>query len=513
MVFRFGDHVLDIERRELRRGAELVALEPQVFDLLTYLVRNRGRVVSKDDLIDGVWGGRIVSDSALTTRLNAARKAVNDSGAMQRVIRTLARKGVRFVAEVTEDRTVEAAAATPAPLLALPDKPSIAVMPFANLSGDPKQEYFADGMVEEIITALSRIRWLFVIARNSSFTYKGQVIDIKRVGRDLGVRYVLEGAVRKAGDRVRITAQLIDATNGAHLWADRFDGSLGDVFELQDNVAASVAGVIEPALQAAEAARSAARPTTDLGAYDCYLRALVVFHPMTKEAVLEALGLLERAIAIDPHYGPALAFAASCHMQFVNYSWAEDPATAERKAVDLARRALQVASDDPDVIARAALVLAVFGEDIGTMMGLVDRALTLSPNYARGWLLSGTLRLWAGKPDIAIEHLEAAHRLSPRARVGPSLSIIGFAHFLCRRFDEAVPKLLLAIQEDPTFTQAYRYLAACYAHMGRLDEAQDIARRLRGMTRAVVTNASYLRHAEQRELLLSGLRLAASETS
>ena len=310
MVFRFSDHVLDIERRELRRGAELVALEPQVFDLLVYLVRNRSRVVSKDDLIDGVWGGRIVSESALITRLSAARRAVSDSGAEQRVIRTLARKGVRFIAEVTEDGTLEAAAAAPEPSLPLPDKPSIAVLPFANLSADPEQDYFADGIVEEIITALSRIRWLFVIARNSSFTYRGQIIDIKRVGRDLGVRYVLEGSVRKVGSRVRITAQLIDATNGAHLWAERFDGSLEDVFELQDNVAVSVAGVIEPALQAAEAARSAARPTTDLGAYDCYLRALAVFHPMTKEAVLEALGLLEQAIAIDRHYGPALALAA-----------------------------------------------------------------------------------------------------------------------------------------------------------------------------------------------------------
>jgi len=376
--------MLDTQRRELRRGADLIALEPQVFDLLVYLVRNRGRVVSKDNLIDGVWGGRIVSDSALTTRLNAARRAVNDSGAEQRVIRTLARKGVRFVAEVTEDGILEAPAAAAEPPLALTDKPSIAVLAFANLSGDPEQEYFADGMAEEIITALSRIRWLLVIARNSSFSYKGQVIDVKRVGRDLGVRYVLEGAVRKAGDRVRITAQLIDATNGAHLWADRFEGSLEDVFELQDKVAVSVAGVIEPALQAAEAAGSASRPTTDLGAYDCYLRALAVFYPMTKEAVLEALGLLEQAIAIDRNYGPALALAASCHMQFINYSWAEDPATARHKAVDLARRALRAAGDDPDVIASAAMVLAVFGEDIDTMMALADHALALNPSSARG---------------------------------------------------------------------------------------------------------------------------------
>ena len=511
MVFRFGDHVLDVERRELRRGVELITLEPQVFDLLTYLVRNRDRVVSKHDLIDGVWGGRIVSDSALTTRLNAARKAVNGNGAAQRVIRTLARKGVRFVAEVTENGELEAAAVSE-PSLALPDKPSIAVLPFANLSGDPEQEYFADGMAEEIITALSRIRWLFVIARNSSFAYEGQVIDIKRVERELGVRYLLEGAVRKAGDRVRITAQLIDATNGAHLWADRFDGSLRDVFQLQDNVAASVAGVIEPTLLAAEAARSATRPTTDLGAYDCYLRALAVFYPMTKEAVLEALGLLEQATAIDRNYGPALALAASCHMQFINYSWAEDPATARYRAVDLARQALRAAGDDPDVIASAAMVLAVFGEDIGTMMALADHALALNPSSARGWYHSGFLRLMAGKLDRAIELAELSLRLSPRARIGGVHTVIGASHFLGRRFDDARGKLLLALEETPNFPVPYRYLAACYAHMGQLDEARGVVTRLRAITPNVIPpRIMYLRNAEHRELYLSGLRLAAGE--
>jgi adenylate cyclase len=213
-------------------------------------------------------------------------------------------------------------AAEPLPL-PLPDKPSIAVLPFANMSGDPEQEYFVDGMVEEIITALSRIRWLFVIARNSTFTYKGRAVDVKEVGRELGVRYVLEGSVRKAGKQVRITGQLIDAITGTHLWADRFDGSLKDVFELQDRVAVSVAGVIEPALQAAETRRSAARPTTDLGAYDLYLRALAAYFPMTKERIFEALGLLEQAIAIDRHYGPALSWAAICHLRLVADGWAE----------------------------------------------------------------------------------------------------------------------------------------------------------------------------------------------
>jgi TolB-like protein len=250
--------------------------------------------------------------------------------------------------------------------LALPDKPSIAVLPFQNMSGDPEQDYFVDGMVEEIITALSRIHWLFVIARNSSFTYKGQALDVKRVGRELGVRYVLEGSVRKAGGRVRITGQLIDAETGAHLWADRFDGMLEDIFDIQDNVASSVAGVIEPALQAAEMRRSAARPTTDLTAYDLYLRALAVFFPVTKDGIFEALRLLEQAITVDPVNGPALSWAAMCQMRLVDDGWTEDPETNRRKAIDLARRALQLGENDPRIVANAATVLGAFGEDIDT---------------------------------------------------------------------------------------------------------------------------------------------------
>jgi adenylate cyclase len=312
-----------------------------------------------------------------------------------------------------------ASKATPAqPPLPLPDKPSIAVLPFQNMSGDPEQEYFADGMVEEIITALSRIRWLFVIARNSSFTYKGQPIDVKQVGRELGVRYVLEGSVRKAGRQVRITGQLIDAITGTHLWADRFDGSLEDVFELQDKIAVSVAGVIEPALQAAEMRRSAERPTSDLTAYDLYLRALAAYYPMTKERIFEALELLEQAIAIDRQYGPALSWAAICHLRLVFDGWAEEPGTSRRKGVDLARQALQAGENDPGILASAAQVLAQFGEDIGAMMGLVDRALALNPSFARGWFLSGLLRLFAGQPDLAIEHVETSLRLSPRERMG-----------------------------------------------------------------------------------------------
>jgi len=384
------------------------------------------------------------------------------------------------------------------------------VLPFANLSGDPEQGYFVDGMVEEIITALSRIRWLFVIARNSSFTYKGQAVDVKRVGRELGVRYVLEGSVRKAGQRVRITGQLIDAVTGTHLWADHFDGSLEDVFDLQDKVASSVAGVIEPTLQAAEIARSAGRPTDNLAAYDLYLRAYAMLWSSARQ-IPGALHLLEQAIERDPRYGPALVWAAVCYARLCLDGWSEDPETDSRKGADLARRALEVARDDPGILANAAFVLAYFGEDIGAMMALVDRALALNPNYARGWHLSGNLRLYAGQPDIAIEHIEASLRLSPRARVGMSFSVLGAAHFASRRFDEAVPKLLLAIQEDPNYPPPYRSLAACYAHMGRLDDAREVVKRLRAITSVVLNDASVLRNAEHRELYLSGLRLAAGE--
>jgi TolB-like protein/class 3 adenylate cyclase len=410
------------------------------------------------------------------------------------------------------DGTAANAPLQPAPALPLPDKPSIAVMPFANLTGDPQQEYFADGMVEEIITALSRIRWLFVIARNSSFTYKGQTVDVKQLGRELGVCYVLEGSVRKAGSRVRITAQLIDAANGTHLWADRFEGSLEDVFDLQDKVASSVAGVIEPALQAAENARSANRSTTDLTAYDLYLRG----HATALSSAArfpEALSLMEQAIERDPHYAPALAWAAVCYMRNCQDGRSHAPEADARTGIDFARRALDAAGDDPAVLANAGYALAYFGEDIGSMTALVDRALTLNPSFARGWYISGALKLWAGQPDIAIEHTDVALRLNPRARAGWVLLTVGAAHFVSRRFDEALPKLLLAIQDDPSNQGAYRHLAACYAHLGRLDDARRVIERLRAVTPQIVPIGMPYRNPDHRELLFSGLRLAMGEAA
>jgi TolB-like protein/class 3 adenylate cyclase/tetratricopeptide (TPR) repeat protein len=396
--------------------------------------------------------------------------------------------------------------------LPLPDKPSIAVMPFQNMSDDPEQEYFADGMVEEIITALSRIRWLFVIARNSTFTYKGQAIDVKQVGRELGVRYVLEGSVRKAGQRVRITGQLIDALTGTHLWADRFDGSLEDIFELQDKVATSVAGIIEPTLQSAEIRRSSERPTSDLTAYDIYLRALANF-PWAGRARMEALSLFEQAIARDPGFAAALAWAAVCHTRQRLDGYAEDPETSRRKARSLAEQALALGGGDPGVLANVALVL---GDDesaeISSAIALIDRSLDLNPSSARAWFISGLLRVLAGECDKAIEHLQTCLRLGPRDPVGVPLYAMGLAHLFSRRFIDAAEKLALSVHAYSGWPAPYRALAACYAHMGRLEDARAVIEQLRSV--GALTASSEInryRRAEDRELLLSGLHMAAGE--
>jgi TolB-like protein/class 3 adenylate cyclase/predicted ATPase len=503
----FGRFRLDLARRELWRDGVPVRLGNRALDILCELVSAQGGVVTKDELMARVWAGVVVEENNLQVHISALRRALEEGGDWKRWIVTVPGRGYRLLRSPGPPAADKSAAE---PTLPVADQPSLAVLPFHNLSGDPEQDYFADGIVEELITALSRIRWLFVTARNSSFAYKGQSVDVKRVGRELGVPYVLEGSVRKSGNRIRITCQLIDATTGAHLWADHFDGPMEDVFDLQGKVASSVAGAIEPTLQAAEAAHSTGRPTNDLTAYDLYLRAHAMIWSAARQ-IPEALGLLEQAIRRDPRYGPALAWAAFCCFRLHLDGSSEDPAADRLKGVDFARRALAVAGDDPNILVQAAEVLSYFGEDIDAMMALVDRALALNPNFARGWHVSGILRLDAGQLEIAIKHAENALRLSPRARVGTSLTMIGQAHFLARRFDEAAPKLSLAIHEDPSFTVPYRYLAACYAHMGRLAEARDIVSRLRALSPVVIPDAGHLRNGEHRELFLSGLRLATGE--
>ena len=488
-------------------GEAPVTLGSRALDLLRLLAERQGEIVSKDAIMEAVWPGQAVAESNLTVQISALRRALDRDG--HSPIQNIPGRGYRFAAAVTRTD----AATNGVPALALPDKPSIAVLPFQNLSGDPDQEYFADGMVEEIITALSRIRWLFVIARNSSFTYKGQAVDVKRVGRELGVRYLLEGSVRKAGGQIRITAQLIEAESEAHLWADHFDGSLEDVFQLQDQVASSVAGVIEPALQAAETARADRRPTGNLRAYDLYLRALPHLAARHKDGVLRALELLSGAIERDPNCGPALAEAAQCHFELDLNGWADNREANSREAIDLAKRALRAAPDDPDVLANVGFVLGFFGEDILSCMALADRALDVNPNCARGWYWAGVLRNWTGCPDVAVGYFENCLRLMPRGRFAYYLTGYGIALFFVRRFEDAATKLRESLASQPDYVLSYRFLAASFAHMGRIEEARVVIDQLRKVTSVILDNGTRYRNPEYREMYLSGLRLAAGETA
>ena len=453
-------------------------------------------------------GGICISETVLNHVRDKISFAVEDAG--NQVLKNIARPihVYRILVDPGQRRVVPRSQGG----LALPDKPSIAVLPFQNMSGDPEQDYFADGIVEEIITALSRIRWLFVIARNSSFTYKGRAVDVKQVGRELGVRYVLEGSVRKAGNRMRITGQLIDALSGAHLWADRFDGSMDEVFDLQDSVALSVAGVIEPTLEVAEIHRSALRPTADLSAYDLYLRARAANQSWDKESVLRALDLLRQALERDPHYASALALAATCHNLVHANGWSEDQERTRQQGVDYARRALRVAGDDPYVLEETAFTLGYFERDINPALVLIDRSLELNPSFAIGWLRSGWLRLWSGQYDLAIEHCEKSLRLNPR-RKAPASMAIGVGHFFARRFEKSTAALMLSLQENPSWPPTYRFLASCFAHMGRLREAQDIVKRLREITPLLIPSAEHWRVAEDREFYLAGLRAAVGDAT
>jgi adenylate cyclase len=395
----------------------------------------------------------------------------------------------------------------------LPDKPSIAVLPFANISGDPEQEYFADGMVEEIITTLSRIRWLFVIARNSSFTYKGQAIDVKRVGRELGVRYVLEGSVRKAGGRVRITAQLINATTSTHLWADRFDGAIDDVFDLQDKVATSVAGVIEPALQAAEIERARQKRPESLDAYDLYLRALAEFDRLTEESSARALALLGQAIKIDPRYGAAMALAAHCFARRRLYQWMTDEEKETAEGTHLARSAIAAARDDATVLATASFASWNLNADPETALRTLDRAIELNPNLAIAWGFSGIVHAYAGDSAVAIERCARAMRLSP---LDPSrwifLFATGIAHLSERHLDEALVWLSCAHEERPDFPTLLALRASTLAHLGRLKEARGMLQQLLAEApRTIVTvrrGTVFFKNAAVWAFIWDGLRLA-----
>jgi len=398
--------------------------------------------------------------------------------------------------------------------LPLPDKPSLAVLPFQNLTGDPEQEYFVDGMVEEITTAIARLPWLFVIARNSAFTYKGKAVDVKRVAQELGVRYVLEGSVRKAGNRVRITGQLIDTATGAHIWADRFDGALDDIFDLQDQVASNVAGAIEPKLRQSEIERASRKPAANLSAYDLYLRALAQSYRFTEEGVAEAVLLARQALAIDPSYAPAAAMVGWCRMLQRVQGWGALAADDVAEACRLARQALEAERDDADTISQAAWTLLLLANEAAMAASVLDRALALNPNAAHAWSARGHIHALRNQPEAAIEAIERARRLSP---FDPytffCAQIIALAHLAARRFEQAIEWADRALHDQPRFVSAMRFKVVANAHLGRLDAARaELSRAL--AIDPKLTIAGYREYARSHqapeilELLVTGLRLA-----
>ncbi len=513
LLYLFEDYALDTGRRELRRGAALVSLEPQVFDLLAYLIQNRQRVVSKDDLIASIWDGRIVSESALSNRINAVRSAIGDNGEDQRLIRTVVRKGVRFVGDVHErQEPTPVAVEQPRQYPALPDKPSIAVLSFQSLSGDPEQEYFADGIVEDIITALCRFSSLFVIARNSSFVYKGRAVDVKQVGRELGVRYVLEGSVRKARNQVRITGQLIDASSGAHLWAESFDGSLENIFDLQDQVTSSVVGAIAPKLEQAEIERAKYKPTESLDAYECFLRGMASHYLQTRDANKEALRLFYKAIELDPEFASAYGMAAWCYGWRKQQGWMTDQVTEAAETARLARRAAELGPEDAVALSRGAHALLVVGDPEAATI-FVDRAVVLNPNLLGAWNASGWVRVYRGEPEAAIEHFARAMRLSPlNPRIYGLQAGTAFAHFLAGRYDAAASWAEKAMRAQTNYPTPIRIAAASHALAGRLAEARQALARLRELDPAArVANVKkwhLLRRPEDVARLEDGLRKA-----
>jgi TolB-like protein len=502
--YLFDDYALDADRRELFRGTHSVAVEPQVFDLLLYLIRNRDRVVSKDDLLASVWQGRIVSDSALSTRVNAARIALGDNGEQQRLIKTLPRKGLRFIGGVREEGGV-AASGSIAASVAGSERPSIAILAFTNLSDDPDQDYFADGIVEDITTALSRNRAFFVIARNSSFTYKGRPVDTKQVARELGVRYLLEGSVRKSGRRVRVTGQLIEAESGRHLWADKFDGDVADIFDVQDRIVVRVVGAIAPQLEKAEIDRARNTTTGDLAAYDLYLRGLDSWNRWTSEGNAKALQLFYAAIERDREFSTPYGLAASCYLLGKGNGWRSRP--DEKEIARLVDRAADIGNDDAVALCWAGHAQAFFFKDVERALVLVDRALELDANLAVAWQRSGWIRGYAGDPAGAIESLERAMQLNPLdPRVFLTQSAMGFAHFIAGRDDDAAAWAANALRVKPNWLPALRVSIAANAMRGRIDDAVASVKSYRRIDPAmsvtrICEHYPFRRQADQRRLV------------
>jgi TolB-like protein len=484
--FFFSNHTLDTDRRELHRGADAIAVEPQVLDVLICLLQNRHRVVTKDDLITSVWGGRIVSEATLTSRIYAARKAVGDSGQGQKLIRTIARKGLRFVGDVrTQLDGPQPAIATDQPLLdefqeaspaalPLPERPAIAVLPFTNPSGDPEQEYFSDGISEDIVTALAKSRTLFVIARNSSFTYKGKAVAVKDIGRELGVRYVLEGSTRKAGNRIRVTTQLVEAATGLHIWAEHYDRDLADVFSVQDDITASVCEAIQPAVERSERERAARKAPERLDAWECYHRGM--WHLANTEAAenTKARNFFARAIQLDPRFARADAALALTYLNEVTLFRPDLRKVNIPRALEHAGNAIK--KDPTDATAHAVLARALWmSGSHAESLAEADLAVSLEPNSAAAHAAKGGACVWGGRPRDAIKPLETAMRLSPFDPLIPLwLHFIARAHYWAQNYVASIGVARQLRHSFPDFRPPYNTLLAALGQTGQVDEARIV---------------------------------------
>ena len=495
MNFRFGEYEVDLVQQELRCAGQAVAVEPQVFDVLAYLLQHRDRIVSKDELFETVWQGRVVSDAALNSRISAARRAVGDDGSAQKLIRTIHKRGFRFVGEVQEDAAAGSAAAAPTPSLQeaapedaptlapaaepaeplpLPSKPSIAVLPFQNMSGDPEQDYFADGLTEDIITGLSQQQWFFVIARNSSFTFKGGGVDVRQIASQLGVRYILEGSVRKSASRVRVTGQLIDAMHGNHLWADRYDREIADIFALQDEITTRVIGSVSPQILLAEAARVRRKPPQSIQAWDLVMQALPHMWRMTTDDHRSAQDLLLEALSLDPEYAHAYALLGWIYISMFNLDTGKPIHEFTERALDAGTRAVEL--DDQDPWAHLVLGLGHARRRRPDLALLhLTKAIELNPSFALGHAGLGYGLAVGGQPERGLEALEQAHRLSPR---DPFLAIYAptvryMALFALGRYEETIAVCRETATLHPNHAGAWRLMTVSLALLGREDEARE----------------------------------------
>jgi TolB-like protein len=484
MLYSFDSYVLDINRRELRRGVERVELEPQVFDLLAFLIRARDRVASRDDLLDAVWNGRIVSESTLSSRINAARTAIGDDGTAQRLIRTLPRKGFRFVGDVSEQDVLP----TPEPAAQVapvaggirpgntgPDGPSIAVLPFTNMSDDPESDHIADGIAEDIITALWRYGGLTVIARNSSFAYKGRAVDIREIGRELGADYVLEGSVRRYQASLRITAQLIESASGTHLWADRFDVGPTDVFEVQDRITERAVAIIEPTLRFAEAERARRGQPQYVTAYDLRMRALSLANEFTDESMAAAMRCLAQALEIDPSYAIAMAASAFYEAQRHLQGWTQESGEARTKAARLAWGAVKIAKDDPIVLWMAGFSVWILERDAPRSRDLFRRSLLINPNSPIALSLAGLVESTNGNPTEGRKLIERSRRLNPRPpREWFNLAAMAITCVAEGKFEEAIAQAESALVQNRRFSLALSALAVSRVEIGDIDRAKQV---------------------------------------